>query len=249
MVNPYSKAGKLDEKLLTNFMSTFYGSGNYNGRYWFIGMEEGGGNSLDEVSKRLTAWEELGAMELVDMVDFHFRIGVPEYFSDPVKLQRTWGQLIRIYLISQGKSDAISDLKVFQRDYLGRKDQDTCLLELLPLTSPNTTTWLYSKWSENPFLKDRLTYQENCLGQRCDHIRSQVYSFKPSVVVFYGKSYRKWWKIIAGPEVVFQEDSKAWFGVKKDTLFVISNHPTAREIGNVYFENIGIRIRSHIFSV
>ena len=61
----------LTDTLLQHFMSTFYGSGNYFGEYWLIGMEEGGGNDLDQVSKRLTAWVELGETELVDIFRFH----------------------------------------------------------------------------------------------------------------------------------------------------------------------------------
>lgn len=30
----------LDDQLLDEFCRTFYGFGNFNGRYWFIGMEE-----------------------------------------------------------------------------------------------------------------------------------------------------------------------------------------------------------------
>ena len=31
----------LNDELLQHFMTTFYGSGNYSGDYWFVGMEEG----------------------------------------------------------------------------------------------------------------------------------------------------------------------------------------------------------------
>jgi hypothetical protein len=35
-----------DDQLLERFMCTFYGYGNYRGAYWFVGMEEGGGDSF-----------------------------------------------------------------------------------------------------------------------------------------------------------------------------------------------------------
>ena len=38
-----------DDQVLDEFAHQFYGYGNYDGRYWFIGMEEGGGNSFAEV--------------------------------------------------------------------------------------------------------------------------------------------------------------------------------------------------------
>lgn len=34
-------------------MHHFYGYGNYQADYWFVGMEEGGGDTFDKVSKRL----------------------------------------------------------------------------------------------------------------------------------------------------------------------------------------------------
>ncbi len=40
----------LDDALLEAYMDGFYGYGNLAGPYWFIGMEEGGGDSLDRFS-------------------------------------------------------------------------------------------------------------------------------------------------------------------------------------------------------
>ncbi len=37
-----------NDQLLQNFMQRFYGYGTYAGDYWFVGMEEGGGNLLVE---------------------------------------------------------------------------------------------------------------------------------------------------------------------------------------------------------
>ena len=50
------------------------GSGNYGGDYWFVGMEEGGGNELDQVSARLNTWIELGETKLVNIYNFHIKI-------------------------------------------------------------------------------------------------------------------------------------------------------------------------------
>jgi hypothetical protein len=40
-------------------MRGFHGYGNLGAKYWFIGLEEGGGTSLDEVRLRLKTWDEL----------------------------------------------------------------------------------------------------------------------------------------------------------------------------------------------
>jgi hypothetical protein len=50
----------LDESLLQEFMSNFYGYGNYAAPYWFIGMEEGGGDTIEEITRRLTVWDQRG---------------------------------------------------------------------------------------------------------------------------------------------------------------------------------------------
>ncbi len=46
-------ADKQDDGLLWEYMSTFYGYGDYGAGYWFVDMEEGGGNSAAEVERRL----------------------------------------------------------------------------------------------------------------------------------------------------------------------------------------------------
>lgn len=51
---------QLDDQLVDQFIHTFYGSGTYSASFWFVGMEEGGGISLEEVTKRLAIWQELG---------------------------------------------------------------------------------------------------------------------------------------------------------------------------------------------
>ena len=149
----------LNDALLEHFINTFYGSGNYSGDYWFVGMEEGGGNTLERVLLRLNTWRELGETELVDIYDFHIRINYPEYFNDPVKLQRTWMQQARIILASKGRPTTTECVRAFQRDIIGRKYSETCLLELLPLPSPSTSVWHYNLWSILPYLKDRKTYR------------------------------------------------------------------------------------------
>lgn len=40
----------LQDDLLQSYMETFYGYGSYTGRYWFVGMEEGGGTSEEAIS-------------------------------------------------------------------------------------------------------------------------------------------------------------------------------------------------------
>lgn len=236
----------LPDDLLQHFISTFYGSGSYSGDYWFVGMEEGGGNDLVQVTNRINAWKDLGGTELVDIFDFHIRINYPEYFTNPVRLQRTWMQQARIVLSSKGLSATLPEVKTYQRDVIGRKRSETCLLELLPLPSPSTSVWNYEQWSNLSFLKSRSSYRDYCIPWRCEHIRSQINIHKPKVVVFFGLNYFQYWQDIAGKSSNFQNKG-GYYSCKSDnTLYLFAKHPAARGITNAYFESIGSYINQLI---
>lgn len=230
---------ELNDKFLEHFMTTFYGSGNYSGDYWFIGMEEGGGNTLDRVMKRLETWQKLGEPEHVDIYDFHMGINYPDYFTDPVKLQRTWMQQARIVLASKGLPTSVDHVKEYQRDVIGRRKSETCLLELLPLPSPSTNVWNYSEWSNLFYLRDRKTYLKYCIPWRFKHIRSQIRVHHPRLVVFFGKSYFKYWQQVAGSNAIFQNKGNFLMGNSSGSIFIIAKHPAARGVTNAYYEEIG----------
>ncbi|MBN1618387.1 hypothetical protein JW887_03530, partial [Candidatus Dojkabacteria bacterium] len=235
-----------NDALLEHFIATFYGSGNYSGDYWFVGMEEGGGNTLERVLLRLGAWRELGETELVDIYEFHIRINYPEYFNNPVKLQRTWMQQARIILASQGKPTSVEHVRAYQRDIIGRKSSETCLLELLPLPSPSTRVWNYGQWSNLSYLRNREVYRKYCIPWRCKHIHSRIRVNKPALVVFVGKSYYPYWQQVAGNHVKFREINGFMFGSSEETNLIISKHPATRGVSNAYFEEIGSFCSSRI---
>lgn len=75
-----------DDELLQEFTQGFYGYGNCNGDCWFVGMEEGGGNSFQDIANRSSAWSQRGKRELEDVAEYHAAIGVTCFFDDPPKL-------------------------------------------------------------------------------------------------------------------------------------------------------------------
>ena len=235
---------ELNDKFLEHFIWTYYGSGNYAGNYWFIGMEEGGGTTFKRVQKRLETWQTLGEEELVDLYDFHAGINYLDYFKDPVKLQHTWMQQARIILASKGLPSTREQIRTYQRNIIGRKNSESCLLELLPLPSPNTSTWHYNQWSTLSYLKDRKAYREYCIPRRIDHIQTQIKIHLPKVVVFFSTSYTPYWQQIAGKAVSFQDKEGFSLGKSASTTFVICKHPAARGIPNAYFEKIGLYLRN-----
>lgn len=228
-------------QLIKSFMKEFYGYGNYLGDYWFIGMEEGGGNDCNDINKRLCAWDTLGQPELADLYQFHYLIGITHFFQPPVKLQTTWSKLIRLLLSAQGKFPISQDIRDYQIRLLGRIDGETCLLELLPLPSPSTNQWIYAKCFDLPKLKSREEYKNYCLPYRISHLRQRISHHKPKLVVFYGFNYLKHWQAIANVPLIHYPSLSPpiYIGCNNDTLFIVIKHPVARGVPNTYFEQVG----------
>jgi len=47
-----------DDSLVLEYLETFYGYGNLDGKYWFIGMEDGSDGTDAEIVHRLNHWKE-----------------------------------------------------------------------------------------------------------------------------------------------------------------------------------------------
>jgi hypothetical protein len=176
--------------LLEEFIHTFYGYGNYAGRFWFIGMEEGGGGSYEEIQRCLTLWAVRGGRELEDAAEYHVQLGMAEYFQPPGKRQATWSGLIRLLLNIQRMPAVASNVREYQIDQLGRSSGETCLVELLPLHSPSIGNWLYGRTSTIPYLKSRTVYTRGVAPKRVEHLRRRIKAHQPPVVIFYGTGYR-----------------------------------------------------------
>ena len=163
----------LNDQILAAFMESFYGYGNYQARFWFIGMEEGGGETIADISKRLKAWDERGRNELEDVAGFHKDIGINHLFNKHPELQPTWKQLIRIVLTATEQGNDTESIRTYQEKLLGRTDGDTCMLELFPLPSPNTSTWLYGDNSSISYLTDRKTYRKRLANLRIADLKKE----------------------------------------------------------------------------
>lgn len=235
-----------DNPLLQSFCDGFYGYGNYQGAYWFVGMEESGGGFHD-IQNRLNAWNQMGRHELEDVVEYHAAFGVTHLFGERPRLQSTWNKLIRILLSAEGQPVFTEAVRQYQGKMLARKDGDSCLLELLPLPSPSTAHWLYKDHSSLPQLQDRGTYMNHSAPQRAAHIRERIQEHKPKAVVFYSMShwYQHWWKLIAGVEFEYRDIGKdrISIGSNGQTVFVITKHPVTQGISNAYFHEAGRLIR------
>jgi len=238
-----------DDELLEKRINKFYGYGNYQGNYWFIGMEEAGGDFKD-INNRINIWAKRGHREIDDVAEYHIDIGWPADFHSGAAIQPTWKGLIRIVLSAKGKDNInLEDVRQYQINELGRKDNETCLLELFSLPSPSLKHWIFKNHSKLTYLTDRQAYENYCLNQRIHHIAQKIQEHKPIGVVFYGKLYEYSWRRITEKVTneQFTSTSEGFLICRTNqTVFVIAKHPVAFGVTKQYFHNIGKAIAAKV---
>src|SRR5277367_62619 len=144
---------KLSDKLVSDYALGFFGYGSWKAKIWFVGMEEGGGGDIEDVKGRLITWEERSKQALEDCRSFHLARGERRWHDNSEQIQRTWKQLIRMFLLAKGRTDTYQDWLAFQQHEFGKKGGEVCTIELLPLPSPSIVVWNYSVWSGLPWLQ------------------------------------------------------------------------------------------------
>jgi hypothetical protein len=229
----------LDDQLLEAFMNVFYGFGNYQARYWFVGMEEGGGNTLDAISKQLEIWDKWGRKELIDVAEYAREMNITRWYGDRPKLQPTWKPLIRIFLTAEGQSADAETMRQYQKNVWGTAEGNTCLLELLPLPAPSISSWLYREISTLPYLTSRKAYREYVMPLRIAHLQNRIRQYQPEAVIFYGSGYDSHWKTIAEIDSWEKQPEGVSFAVNNSIIFISSKHPVAHGATNEYFYSIG----------
>ena len=229
----------LDDLLLTEYMTTFFGYGRYEGDWWLVGMEEGGGDTVQDIEARLRVWNVRGRRELEDVEMFTYSIAHSKWFVRGAPLQPTWAKLIRLISAAEGGSVDTESIRAYQAARLGRHDSNNCILELLPLPSPSVQDWIYGQHSSLGELRDRATYTAAIAPQRIEHIRGQIRKHRPKAVIFYSRKYRHHWEAIAGE--AFQPTELAGLEVARvdRTAFVLTPHPTYTGITNAFFQQAG----------
>ncbi len=234
----------ISDELISEFVKTFYGYGDLSADIWFIGMEEGGGGSVEDIQSRLRVWDDRNRKQVEDLAEYHVALGYARLFtgSNP-PLQKTWSKLIRAQMIAEGKECGTQAIRAHQRDRLGRLGSGTCLLELMPLPSPGTSTWLYDKFSDNPDLQTRKRYFQTISPARIIQISELIARRRPRNVVFFGKSYSRTWRTIAGPEVNFIDTPDFSEATGSDTNYFITRHPTSFGVQNSNWDRLGLRMK------
>ncbi|MEO8381610.1 MAG: hypothetical protein ABI779_18255 [Acidobacteriota bacterium] len=229
----------LAASLIRSFAETFFGYGSWTAPYWFVGMEEGGVASIEEFENRVHVWDDDGRPALVDLVEFHTKIGVEEWFKDAPPLQRTWRSLIRAVQAATGRDTSPESLREYQAHRLGRINGETALLELLPLPNPTTKHWIYESLGIDAF-STRKKYVKALRSSRADQLIARIRGEKPRAVVFYGNA--AFWRPKLGLQrVAPQIDTGRW----GPTLVIATRHPAARGgASNQHWDAIASTIQS-----
>jgi hypothetical protein len=199
----------IEEKCLNNWIRNFYGYGSWSARFWFVGYEESGGNTPDEVAEKFNYFSKahpfasvLGTKAtLCDIRKLYKHVTVPEddrkanlltnrfeyRFGSNAIQNSVWANLIAFVHGFQEKK--LPDLLAYQKQKLALPDaQSEALISLYPLPSPHNHAWYYS-WLNLPrvgFLKSRALYEEHVYENRMNSILGNIKAHKPEVVLMYG---------------------------------------------------------------
>ena len=161
------------EKLLA-----FRGYGNPSGRFWFIGMEEGGG---DFESLQLRA-DEFANLE--DLATSHAKFES----HDMSKSISTWRIMSAIVGRISGTENwwDTANTTDYQMNRLGRLNDETYLTEILPLPKHSLSDWPYGNFFDSP-----QTYFEQIFPKQLESLRLEYTEAKskPEFVFCYGKKY------------------------------------------------------------
>jgi hypothetical protein len=238
----------IDDALLEEFCAGFFGYGSFAAPIWFIGMEEGGGKSAEEIAARLAAWAQFERSELVDACRFHERTGLGKWFRPSPPIQRTWGKAIRVLLKGRQASVTRSEVREYQATHFGRCGGETCMLDLLPLPSRSTKVkdWIYASASRLPWLATRRDYETHLLPSRERCLRERISRFRPRAIVFFGLQYSDRWERIAGMPLRTSSPEPVAVCAPGGTCFLAARHPASWGAPNSYFDRIGDEVAAHL---
>lgn len=208
----------LDETLLRPYMHRFFGYGHVGAPLWFVGAEEGGGATADEIA-RLRAWRDRGGRVLEDLNAFHADARI----SYGNGLQATWKPLMIATLTAFGRTVSDAALLEYQRESLGAFGGETCLIERLPLPKRSAKEWPYGEWTAIPELRTRAAYERALDAGRVMRILEFVRDSRPPFVVFYGNR-RNWLTRLSAPVERHDVFGSGFIGGSR---WYTTDHPTA----------------------
>jgi hypothetical protein len=230
---------------LNAFMHRFAGYGAESSGLWFVGLEEGGGRTIEELATRVSAWNVRGSLPLEDLAEYHRAIGQDAYFDPPYPLQRTWAALCRVRQAWLGQPADVATLKIVQARELGRAGGRSNVVELMPLPATSLSHWPYGPLAtEHPALRDRDTYRRAFTPLREALIRELVRSGDARAVVFYGQRPDSWSAIAGQPlQEIAIGGRRCHAAASRGIHFISVPHPMARGLTSAFWMAVGSHLR------
>lgn len=258
----------MNEEYTAYYLDNFYGYGNWNSNFWFIGMEEGGGNLQNLVNNKINSFYLSGYSHDTLIDNYHFQINCvghpwneeaikflgPRPNNKPVKLQRYWAKKIKILLHCHGQNSDNTTIRNYQANNWGRinlEPMQHAIIELLPLPSPGTNDWFYDEWTANftgvhcPQLVSRDFYRQHIINNRIDLLINKINQYNPRLIVFSGSSYNDYYNAISGTndwEILNFDNFNCEFTEVDNTLFVKVLATNTRGITNEYWNLVSNEI-------
>jgi hypothetical protein len=220
-------------------MQRFVGFGALEADLWFVGMEQGGGQDLHELARRLEAWQSLGSSEVADLRAYCELLDERRWHGAQAKIQPTLGKMARVVLAARGENPSPAAVRDYQSQHLGRAGGETLVAELFPLPSQTLGHWIYGECSALPYLRTRQAYLTEVGPKREALLRECIDLYAPRAVVFLGWSYMADWQRLLEVPLELREGPRAAIGRRGKTVCIVSLHPTSYGVTNEYFAQVG----------
>lgn len=221
---------------LEKYCTQFFGYGNLNSDYWFIGLEEGltesqGSDAEHQLTQRMHHADSLVNKATTDLQLMHKILSQDFWFRANGPIQPTWGKIAHALLSTNGIQPTRECRRSYQRSSLGRTDSNHCLLELLPLPMhahqklfKNDRNIYFNFLSNHPWLNSYTSYKEYWSHRRAKQIGEMIKVHRPKYVVMYGLSAQKYWETIANANNL----SPGYVEIERSPKFIIISHPVSR---------------------
>lgn len=236
----------IEEKKLKHWIDHFYGYGSWQAKIWFIGFEESGGNTPEEVAEKLNYFYQTHSSSkeavLSNLRELYKNVSarldgpradlftnLSDYrFGSKAIQHGVWKNLIAF--VHGYRDKKLPDLLTYQKKSFATPSAQEAWLQLYPLPSPHNHAWYYS-WLDMPkvpYLKSRAQYQEHLYPSRIQCILQKIITHKPEVVLLYGME-----NINGLKQSVLEFFSNAKFKTVKGVKQLIPQHHRADINGTV----------------
>ena len=226
--------------LILKRLKNFWGYGNLKGSVWFIGMEEGLGDSDGIPLERFLSTDGKTIVGITD----NTAPDHAEWFKPNAPTQNTWRPLIFILLYQKlGRVPTLTEIRDYQINHFGRIKGDHAVLELMPLPAKSTkkADWIYQ---DVPLigLTHRDEYLKSYMPDRVQAMKLLIEKHQPKLVLFYSRSYINEWQAIIPKKLKEVIPDKLHMVKVADTVYAVTPHPTSHGLSAADWTQIAKRL-------